>query len=210
MRNRAGGATYGLRLSLCIRSSMMEAVQTARRTVLLSGGVDSACLLALALEQGENGIQGLFVDYGQPALSRERAAAVAIAEHYQSHLRQAGVDIGRVTAGEIPGRNALMVHMALTLAPPGPATLLIGIHAGSGYRDCTPEFVQAMQVSLDLHRDGAVQLAAPFLEWGKAEVYDYAIAMGVPLELTYSCEAGSDPPCGECASCHDRRRLHAR
>lgn len=183
---------------------------TTRRTVLLSGGVDSACLLALALEHPENGVEGLFVDYGQHALAREHTAATAIAEHYQSPLRHAGADIGPVAAGEIPARNALVVHIALALAPPGPATILIGIHAGSGYRDCTPEFMHVMQRSLDLHRDGAVQLTAPFLEWSKAEVYDYAHAIGVPFELTYSCEAGSEEPCESCPSCQDRRRLDAR
>ena len=87
---------------------------------------------------------------------------------------------------------------------------MLGIHAGSLYRDCTPAFVTAMQASLDVHTSGTLQLAAPFLTWSKREVYDYAQDIPIPLELTFSCDTGTEPPCGACPSCHDRELLHAR
>jgi 7-cyano-7-deazaguanine synthase len=171
--------------------------------------VDSASLLALCVEQ-QAGVEALFVDYGQRALAPERTAAAAIAKAYNVKLRHASVAIGVVPEGEIPGRNALLVHLALATAPPGATTIMIGIHAGTTYRDCSPDFVEVMQASLDLHRDGTVQLAAPFVTWAKHEVYAYAHATKVPLATTYSCEAGTVPACGACLSCKDRERLDAR
>lgn len=181
----------------------------ALRTVLLSGGVDSATLLGLCVEQNPVGIDALFVDYGQAAATAEREAAATVASVYGAALREARVDIGPIVSGEIPGRNALLVHLALAKASKAPGTIFVGIHAGTGYRDCTPAFVQAMQISLDAHRDGALQLAAPFVEWSKADVYAYARTVGVPFDKTYSCEVGTVPPCGRCPSCRDREALDA-
>jgi 7-cyano-7-deazaguanine synthase len=181
----------------------------SRCIVLLSGGVDSASLLALCAEQASD-VEALFVDYGQRAIKPERAAAATIAKAYNVTLRHASAGIGAVPKGEIPGRNALLVHLALATAPPGATTIMIGIHAGTTYRDCSPAFVGVMQASLDLHRDGAVQLAAPLVSWTKHEVYAYARAANVPLGITYSCETGTVPPCGTCLSCQDRELLDAR
>ncbi len=181
----------------------------SHHVVLLSGGVDSASLLALCAEKKADS-EALFVDYGQRALKPERGAATAIARAYGVPLRHASAHIGTIPEGEILGRNALLVHLALATAPPGAGTIMIGIHAGTTYRDCSPAFVKVMQSSLNLHREGAVQLAAPFLTWTKHEVYAYAHAAAVPLDMTYSCEAGTVPPCGECLSCKDRGLLDAR
>jgi 7-cyano-7-deazaguanine synthase len=179
------------------------------RTVLLSGGVDSTTLLALCAQQDPQGIDALFVDYGQAAADPERAAARAAATTYRATLRELSADIGPVGDGEIQGRNALLVHLALATAGSQPGSILLGIHAGTGYRDCSPAFVQAMQISLDAHRDGALQLTTPFVEWSKAEVYAYARDLGVAFEATYSCESGTVPPCGRCPSCRDRKALDA-
>jgi 7-cyano-7-deazaguanine synthase len=178
-------------------------------TILLSGGVDSACLLALCAERRQHPVEALFVDYGQAAARPERNAAIAVAGAFDAELRRAQVDIGQIVEGEIPGRNALLVHLALATAGRAPATIMLGIHAGTPYVDCSPAFVDAMQRSLDVHRDGTLQLVAPFVAWSKSEVYAYARAMSVPLELTYSCEAGQVPPCGACPSCRDRELLDA-
>jgi 7-cyano-7-deazaguanine synthase len=178
------------------------------RTVLLSGGVDSAALLAL--NAGESGTtRALFVDYGQPAIANERQAAQSLAAVYKAPLSTARVNFGQVSHGEIPGRNALLVHVGLACASTDATALFIGIHAGTPYRDCTPEFAHVMQASLDFHRDGAIQLVAPFLTWSKTEVYAYSRSASVPLELTYSCEIGGSPPCGACPSCLDRELLDA-
>jgi 7-cyano-7-deazaguanine synthase len=188
----------------------MAADATVSRMVLLSGGVDSACLLALCGQQRQrDAVQALFVDYGQAATKPEGHAAAAVAAAFGVRLGHASVNIGPIEIGEIPGRNALLVHLAVATAGAMPVAIMLGIHAGTSYRDCSPDFVRALQASLDAHRDGAVQLVAPFVTWSKAEVYAYAQAMAVPLELTYSCEAGEVPPCGSCGSCQDREALDA-
>lgn len=108
--------------------------------------------------------------------------------------------------GEVPGRNDLLVAAAAVVAPG--CAVAIGIHAGSGYADCTPTWASAWQDLLDVQHAGRVRLIAPLIDLTKQEVYAIAYERGVPLELTYSCEA-SAAPCGSCSSCADRRLLDA-
>lgn len=146
--------------------------------------------------------------YGQAAHREEREAAAAVADHYSVSLETLAVAGRHFGEGEIRGRNAFLIHSALLAAPPGPTTIIIGIHAGTGYIDCTPEFVELMQRSLAFHTGGEVTLAAPFVDFSKGDVYVLTRELRVPVELTYSCERGGDP-CGECLSCRDRELLHA-
>lgn len=176
--------------------------------ILLSGGVDSATLAALANDQGLRA-SALFVDYGQAANSAERTSSRAIAETYGLPWR--AVELPRLSfgQGEIRGRNALLVHLALLTLQVPSGVVYLGVHAGTGYRDCSPAFIELMQSSLDFHTGGQVRLAAPFLDAYKADVFALARGFSVPFELTYSCEVGSTP-CGACASCRDRAMLDAR
>jgi 7-cyano-7-deazaguanine synthase len=86
---------------------------------------------------------------------------------------------------------------------PAASAIALGIHDGSGYRDCTPAFVELMQRVLDFHSDGQCQLLAPFLTWSKHDVAALAVKLRVPVALTHSCET-ADVPCGTCRSCRDR------
>lgn len=176
--------------------------------VLLSGGVDSAAGLALAVERWKN-VEAVFVDYGQPPAARERAASAAIAQHYHTTWRPITLEGAPVQAGEIPGRNAALIHIGLLGWSPAAGALVLGIHSGTGYLDCEPGFVETMQRSLDFHTGGAVVLAAPFISFSKGDLYDYAIGASVPLHLTYSCEVAVEP-CLTCSSCRDREALNAR
>ena len=182
---------------------------TYDEVVLLSGGIDSACLLA---ERATSGVkpEALFVDYGQPPAAAERVASHALARHFGSpwgEVKLAGIDLPQ---GEIPGRNALLVHIALTwMGRRGAASIYLGLHAGVPYRDCSPQFVSETQRSLDLQSGGAVRLVAPFIAWSKQMVVERALELDVPLELTRSCER-TEEPCGKCLSCLDRKQLLAR
>ena len=60
---------------------------------------------------------------------------------------------------------------------------------------------------IDVYTDGEVKIDAPFLTWEKPAIYTYCIDKGIPIKLTYSCEAGTSPPCGKCTSCRDREAL---
>ncbi len=172
--------------------------------VLLSGGIDSATCLDFYLEFGRQPC-GLFVDYQQLARDQELKAAQSISKHYGVPLYSSKWS-GRSskTVGVVPARNAFLLIAALMERPPTATVIAMGIHAGTEYPDCSPGFVAKMRALFDLYAGGSVQVAAPFLDWSKSEIWAHAKTRGVPVNLTYSCEAGSNSPCGECLSCRDR------
>lgn len=129
----------------------------AATLVLLSGGLDSATALAAATPDCAS-LGALFICYGQAGESEERRAAMAIANHYSVPLEILVMTGRRFDEGEIRGRNAFLVHSSLLAAPPGPTTIIIGVHEGTGYVDCSPEFVELMQRSLAFHTSGEVTL----------------------------------------------------
>jgi 7-cyano-7-deazaguanine synthase len=177
--------------------------------VLLSGGVDSTACLDFYIDLGCDPC-ALFVGHGQPAERHEARAARAIASHYGVSIACLRMMQARQkTSGLISGRNAFLVTTAMMERPPSVSVVAVGIHAGTGYADCSVEFVEGMQTVLDLYSEG-LQLVAPFLEWTKANILEYCRLKDVPLGLTYSCERGLASPCGECLSCLDRKALDAR
>lgn len=184
---------------------MGERVQCA--TVLISGGVDSAACAHHLINRGHS-VTGVFIDYGQAAAKQERAAATAVAGYLDveiKHISVSGSD--GFGTGELVGRNAFFVFAALFLARTVSGLLAMGLHSGTPYYDCSPEFVDRIRRLVAEHTDGRVVVFAPFIEWTKQDVYDYFIASGIPVEITYSCEAGTEPTCGMCASCRDRGAL---
>lgn len=84
--------------------------------------------------------------------------------------------------------------------------IAVGVHAGTGYADCSPGHRYAWQSLLDRQHGGTVQVLAPLIDLTKAEVLALAAQSAVPFALTHSCEAG-DSPCGRCQSCRDRAVL---
>lgn len=175
--------------------------------VLLSGGIDSATVLALARQQGAAPV-ALFVDYGQAAASAEAASSIAIAAHYRSPYRALGFSGLSFGPGEIRGRNAFLAHTALLTFEGSVGVVMIGIHSGTTYKDCSTDFVDLMQRSYDFHTNGAIAFSAPVATRCKSDIYGIAKELGVPIELTYSCEAANQP-CTSCLSCRDRGDLLA-
>jgi 7-cyano-7-deazaguanine synthase len=173
-------------------------------TVLLSGGLDSATALA-SLRDHDLTPTTLFIDYGQPARIEERAAAERIAERFGVSHRSVEIDGLPVLGGEIPGRNALLVLTAM-MATPAPQAIVLGVHEGTEYWDCSREFIGRMQSLLNGYAAGAVQLLAPFAALSKPAIYVLAKELGVDVSLTYSCERAGGP-CGTCLSCKDVETL---
>lgn len=189
-------------------ASRADAVQP-EVLVLLSGGVDSAACLEFFIESGRYP-SALFVDYMQPARDEESKAANSVATYYGVELHRARwVSTNLKTFGEIPGRNAFLVIAALMERPETVTSIAIGVHAGTEYADCSPEFVEKMQKLIDVYTDGSIQLVAPFLTWTKPDIWAYATTRDVPVNVTYSCEKEGHTPCGECLSCRDRKALNA-
>lgn len=172
--------------------------------VLLSGGVDSAVVLALLSDRNPVSV---WVDYGQPVSEAERQASAAIAKYFGSPWMEAGIKGLRPPAsGEFPGRNDLLVAAAFSVV--GGGFVAIGTHSGTGYVDCSPAWAASWQALLDVQHRGTAGLLAPLSNLAKSQVYALAMESGVPFELTHSCEAAATP-CGSCSSCADRRLLDA-
>ncbi len=173
-------------------------------SLLLSGGIDSTALVPFYLARGDE-LRAIHFDYGQPSAQAERRAARAVCKYYglQVTIQELGFPLPCVT-GEYRARNALLLLSAAALDA-GASAIAIGIHDGTPYYDCSEAFVQDTNRVLEGYFGGAVFVEAPFLEFDKRRVCEFALHAEVPLGLTFSCERASGTPCGECASCQDRR-----
>jgi 7-cyano-7-deazaguanine synthase len=203
--------------------------------VLLSGGLDSATVLAIARDQGFAG-HCLSIAYGQRHAA-ELAAAVRVAqalgaaEHRVVHVDMTqfggsaltdpsiavptdGVQPG-IPITYVPARNTIMLSMALAWAEVlGSQDIFLGVNAVdySGYPDCRPEFIRAFEAMANLATKAAVEghrlcLHAPLIELTKAEIIRRGSALGVDYGLTVSCYQADDDgrACGQCDSCRLRR-----
>jgi len=212
----------------------MTKPMTTRAVVLLSGGLDSATVLAMARASGLE-CYALSVSYGQRHQAEISAAArVARALGAREH-RIMHVDLGRIggsaltdssidvptTPGEgipvtyVPARNTIMLSLALAWAEVLKATEIhIGVNAVdySGYPDCRPEFVAAFQNLAMLAtkagvEGGTLRVHAPLIHLSKAQIVREGLRLGVDYSLTVSCyQADAEGrACGLCDSCRLRR-----
>lgn len=205
-----------------------------KAVVLLSGGLDSATVLALARQQGF-ACYALSVDYGQRHLAeleaaRRVAAALGAAEHRVINIDLTGFGGSALTDSRIavpeqestgipltyvPARNTIMLSLALAWAEVLQAQdIFFGVNAVdySGYPDCRPEYVAAFERMANLATKAAVEgkpltLHAPLQHWSKAEIIRQGSGLGVDFSLTVSCyQADAEGrACGVCDSCRLRR-----
>jgi 7-cyano-7-deazaguanine synthase len=203
-----------------------------RAVVLVSGGMDSAVVLAIAREQGFEPY-ALSVRYGQrhtselDAADRVSNALGAIAHKtVVVDLRSIGGsaltdDIDVPDAGGpgipvtyVPARNTIMLSLALGWAEVlGAADLFCGVNAVdySGYPDCRPEFIEAFErlanVATKAGVEGAgLRIHAPLLTMSKADIVREGLRLGVDFAQTVSCyRADADGrACGHCDACRLR------
>lgn len=207
--------------------------------VLLSGGLDSAVLLAheaeahpvwpvyvkvgLAWESLELNMVGRLLAH--PAMSRRRVNALASVEfsmrdvYPPSHWAIRGTPPAYDTPDEdvyLAGRNLVLLSKAGVLAAVKRARrIALGPLAGNPFPDARPAFFSAMGEALSLGLDHSIEVAAPFLDWEKEDVIRRGLDLDVPLELTLSCmnpvDGGAGPPlhCGQCSKCRERRDAFA-
>ena len=207
-----------------------------RAVVLLSGGLDSATVLALARKETRECIALSFA-YGQRheielQAARRVAASMRVLEHvfYPLDLRVFGgsaltddIAVPKDVAGApgipvtyVPARNTIFLALALGLAESrGASEIWIGVNAidYSGYPDCRPQFVEAFQqVILRGTRSGVERqeprIVAPLINMTKAEIIRRGVELGVDYSLTHSCydPDGQRRACGRCDSCVLRRK----
>jgi 7-cyano-7-deazaguanine synthase len=205
-----------------------------RAVVLLSGGLDSATVLADAIDRGFE-CHALSFRYGQRHDAElDAACRVAGALGAASH-RVIGIDLGAIggsaltdaaidvpevpTSGipvtYVPARNSVFLALGMGLAEVLDAGhLFIGVNAVdySGYPDCRPVFIEAFRALAAVATRQSVeghplQIHAPLIRLSKAEIIRRGIALGVDYALTVSCyQAGPDgAACGRCDACRLRR-----
>ncbi len=160
--------------------------------VLLSGGVDSTACVGYYIRNNYQ-VYALFIDYGQHHSKKESVAATAVAEYYDIPLYRITINSISVSEGYIPGRNAMLLSLALMNCKFNEGIISLGIHSGTSYQDCSPEFESLMQRIYLLYEEGRIMIDAPFIKWEKSEIIDFAKSIKVPLQLTFSTNPNDMP-----------------
>lgn len=205
-----------------------------KAVVLVSGGLDSATLLARVLADGHAGY-ALSFNYGQRHLA-ELQAATELAEQLGAREHKlVRIDLGGIGGSAltdlslplplaptdeipptyVPARNLLFLSLALGWAEVLQADdIFIGANSVdySGYPDCRPEFIRAFEAAANLATKRAVEgrpvrIQAPLVNLRKADIVRLGLELGVDFSRTVSCYQadGQGRACGLCDSCRIRR-----
>lgn len=205
-----------------------------KAVVLVSGGMDSAVVIAMAREQGYQ-VHALSVSYGQRhnselAASERVCAALGVVQHktVSIDLRSIGgsaltadIDVpldaahsSDIPVTYVPARNTIMLSIALGWAEVlGSSDIWCGVNAVdySGYPDCRPAFIEAFERLANLATKAGVEGAgirvhAPLMRLSKADIAREGQRLGVDFSMTVSCyNANPDGrACGHCDACRLR------
>jgi 7-cyano-7-deazaguanine synthase len=201
--------------------------------VLLSGGLDSATVLAVASQDFD--CHALSFDYGQRSLSELNAAKQLSDIYVVSHQVikiDTGVMLGSALTDQsiavpeqleegipvtyVPARNTLFLSHALAVAEVmSSQDIFIGVNAVdySGYPDCRLEFIDAFEAMANLATKAGVEgkflkIHAPLIDKSKAEIIAMGVQLNVDYSLTVSCYQANEQgeACGYCDSCQLRRK----
>ncbi|MGH1373341.1 MAG: 7-cyano-7-deazaguanine synthase QueC [Cellvibrionaceae bacterium] len=208
---------------------------TSKAVVLVSGGLDSTTVLAMAKQQDYE-CYTLSFDYGQrhsaELIAAEKTSkAMGAVEHKVvkldlgtiggSALTDTSIDVPEhetegIPVTYVPARNTVFLAIALGWAEVLDAQqIFVGVNAVdySGYPDCRPEFIQSFEQMANLATKAGVEgntlsIQAPLIEMTKAEIVTAGAALGVDYSLTVSCYQADDDgrACGKCDSCRLRRQ----
>jgi 7-cyano-7-deazaguanine synthase len=201
--------------------------------VLLSGGLDSATVLAIARSRSYQ-CHALSVDYGQRhraelQAAQRVAAALGAHEHRTMRVDLAGIGGSALTDSKlavpealapgipvtyVPARNTLFLSLALGWAEVlGSRDIFVGVNAVdySGYPDCRPVFIEAFESLAQVATKAGVEggrfkIHAPLIDMSKAEIIRAGSSLGVDFGATVSCYQadGEGRACGKCDSCRLR------
>jgi len=211
----------------------MSVVDNKKAVVLVSGGLDSATVLAMAQDQAYQ-CHALSFDYGQrhgSELEAARRVAASATEHRimrlpigdlgGSALTDKDIDVpdtatDGIPVTYVPARNTVFLSIALGWAEIiGAHDIFIGANAVdySGYPDCRPAFIEAFEKLANVAtRDGvegrSFSIHAPLLDLSKSEIIRRGMALGVDYAQTVSCYQADQQgrACGSCESCRLRRQ----
>lgn len=204
-----------------------------RAVVLVSGGMDSAVVLAIAQSRGFE-VYALSVRYGQRHSAELDAAArlcaaAGVAQHKTVDLDLRSIGGSALTddiavpespsvgipVTYVPARNTLMLSAALGWAEVlGAQDIFCGVNAVdySGYPDCRPEFIAAFETLANLAtkagvEGAAIRIHAPLIALSKADIAREGRLLGVDFAATVSCYQADAQgrACGRCDACRLRR-----
>lgn len=208
--------------------------QSKRAVILVSGGLDSTTVLAMARTQGYD-CYALSFDYGQRHraelfAAQKVSAVLGDVEHKVVHLNLDSIGGSALTDESIdvpeektegipvtyvPARNTIFLSIALGWAEVlGAHDIFIGVNAVdySGYPDCRPEYIASFEAMASLATRAGVEgqtisINTPLMHLGKGEIISAGVALGVDYSLTVSCYQATDEglACGRCDSCRLRR-----
>jgi 7-cyano-7-deazaguanine synthase len=208
-------------------------VLAKRAIVLLSGGLDSATVLAIARSQNYE-CYALSVEYGQRhraelEAARRIAAALGAHEHRTMRVDLAGIGGSALTDAKmavpealapgipvtyVPARNTLFLSLALGWAEViGAGDIFVGVNAVdySGYPDCRPAFIKAFEQLAQVAtkagvEGGRFQIHAPLIQMSKADIIRAGSGLGVDFGATVSCYQATEDgrACARCDSCRLR------
>lgn len=204
-----------------------------RAVVLLSGGLDSATVLAIANARGYS-CYALSLDYGQRHVAelnaaKRVAASLGVAEHKVLPIALDAIGGSALTDRElevpqnfsegipvtyVPARNTVFLSLALGWAEvTGARDIFVGVNAldYSGYPDCRPEYIATFEKLANLATRAGVEgesfhIQAPLIDLTKARIIQEGMSLGVDYALTVSCYQADDQgrACGVCDSCRFR------
>ena len=198
--------------------------------IVLSGGMDSAVLLADALDKNKT-VTAISFDYGSRHNARELPMAAAMCETlktdhrivslpfinelFSSSLLQSGDEIPdghydelSMKSTVVPFRNGILMSIAVGYAESIEAgEVLLGSHAGDHfiYPDCRPEFNTAFSQAAALGTDQQVRVRFPFAAMDKRDIGDLGRKLGVDFKQTWTCYKGRKIHCGTCGACQERK-----
>ena len=208
-------------------------IDDTKAVVLLSGGLDSATVLAMAAAQGFS-CYALSFNYNQRSVS-ELNAAKKVAHLARQHkvldidlsafggsaLTDASIAVPTdepegIPITYVPARNTVFLSLALAWAEVLDAhDIFIGVNAVdySGYPDCRPQFIQAFEQMANLATKAGVEgrkitIHTPLIDLTKAQIISAGVALEVDYAATVSCYQADDEgaACGACDSCRIRQQ----
>ena len=208
---------------------------TKKAVILVSGGLDSSTVLAMAKQQGFD-CYTLSFDYGQRHRSELSAAAkVSEAMQVEAH-KVVSLDLGTIggsaltdtnidvpeyeTTGipvtYVPARNTVFLSIALGWAEVlGANDIFVGVNAVdySGYPDCRPDYINAFEQMANLATKAGVEgnkltVHAPLIDMTKGQIIQAGLKIGVDYSVTVSCYQADEQgaACGVCDSCRLRKQ----
>lgn len=205
-----------------------------KAVILVSGGLDSTTVLAIAHSEGYE-CYTISFDYGQRHRAELKAAAITAKTQGSLEHKVIKLDLGAIggsaltdnniavpeeeTSGipitYVPARNTIFLSIALGWAEVlGALDIFIGVNAVdySGYPDCRPDYIAAYEAMANLATKRGVEgehlhIRTPLIHLTKAEIIQCGMALGVDYSLTVSCYQATDngAACGKCDSCRLRK-----